>query len=104
MFNRIAMVGLVAMGLGACSTETRTVVVAEDVCSSAYGFRVSSSEYRLCRDREAAARRAGRMSPSYGEARVVADSQAACQSYGLHPYSDRYERCVRAEHDARMPG
>src|SRR5258708_20775782 len=99
MFPRIALVGLVAMGMGACATETRTVVVAEDVCSTAYGFRVSSPEYRLCRDREAAARRAGRMSPSYGEAPLVADSQAACQSYGLHPHSHRYQRSVPAEPD-----
>ncbi len=103
MFNRIALAGLVALGLAGCATETRTVVVVEDACS-AYGFRTGTPEYLLCRDREAAARRSGRMSPSYAEARIVADSQAACQSYGLHPYSDRYERCVRAEHAARQPG
>ncbi len=101
MLHRWALVGLV-LGLAACATETRTVVVENDVCSN-YGFRVGSPEYRLCRDREAEARHAGRMSPSYAEARIVADSQAACQSYGLHPYSDAYERCVRYEHEARRP-
>ena len=102
MRYRIAVAGLVALGLAGCVTETRTVVAADDVCST-YGFKVSSSEYRLCRDREAEARRYGRASPSYAEARIVADSQAACQSYGLHPYSDRYEDCVRNEHAARRP-
>ena len=102
MRYRIAFAGLLALGLAGCVTETRTVVAADDVCLT-YGFKVSSPEYRLCRDRETAARREGRASPSYAEARIVADSQAACQSYGLHPYSDRYEECVRNEHAARQP-
>jgi hypothetical protein len=102
MRYRIALAGLLVLGLAGCVTETRTVVAADDICST-YGFKVSSPEYRLCRDREVAARREGRVSPSYAEARIVADSQAACQSYGLHPYSDRYEECVRHEHEARRP-
>jgi hypothetical protein len=102
MRYRIALAGLLVLGLAGCVTETRTVVAADDICST-YGFKVSSPEYRLCRDREAEARRQGRVSPSYAEARIVADSQAACQSYGLHPYSDRYEECVRNEHVARRP-
>ena len=102
MSCRIALVGLLALGLAGCVTETRTVVAADDACS-VYGFKVSSPEYRLCRDREAEARRYGRATPSYAEARIVADSQGACQSYGLHPYSDRYEECVRREHEARRP-
>jgi hypothetical protein len=102
MRDRFALAGLLALGLAGCVTETRTVVAADDICST-YGFKVSSPEYRLCRDREAEARRQGRVSPSYAEARIVADSQAACQSYGLHPYSDRYEECVRNEHAARRP-
>ncbi len=102
MFYRLALAGVVALAMSACATETRTYVVENDVCAD-YGFKVSSPEYRLCRDREASARRSGRMSPSYAEARIVADSRAACQSYGLHPYSDAFERCVRYEHDARRP-
>jgi len=102
MSYRIALAGILMLGLTGCVTETRTVIAADDVCST-YGFKVSSPEYRLCRDRETEARRQGRASPSYAEARVVADSQAACQSYGLHPYSDRYEECVRHEHEARRP-
>jgi hypothetical protein len=99
----IALAALVALGLAGCVSETRTVVASDDVCFTAYGFKVSSPEYRLCRDREAEARRQGRATPSYTEARIVADAQAACQSYGLHPYSDRYEQCVRNEHEARRP-
>ena len=103
MLNRLALAGVVALAVSACATQTRTYVVENDVCADAYGFKVSSPEYRLCRDREAASRRGGRVSPSYAEARIVADSRAACQSYGLHPYSDAFERCVRYEHDARRP-
>jgi hypothetical protein len=99
---RIGFAAVVAFGVAACVSETRTVVATEDVCYT-YGFKVSSPEYRLCRDREAAARRQGRATPSYAEARIVGDAQAACQSYGLHPYSDRYEDCVRREHEARRP-
>jgi hypothetical protein len=102
MRYHIVLAGLLALGLAGCVTETRTVVAADDICST-YGFKVSSPEYRLCRDRESEARHRGRVSPSYAEARIVADSQAACQSYGLHPYSDRYEECVRNEHAARRP-
>lgn len=102
MLIRLTVVG-VAFGLAACTMETRTVVAERDVCFDDYGFKVSSPEYRLCRDREAEARRAGHMSPSYAEAQIVADSQAACQSYGLHPYSEAYEHCVRNEHEARRP-
>ena len=99
----IALAGVVALSVGACVSETRTVVATDDVCFTSYGFKVSSPEYRLCRDREAEARRQGRVTPSYAEARIVADAQAACQSYGLHPYSDRYEECVRREHEVRRP-
>jgi hypothetical protein len=103
MSYRIALAVVAALGLAGCVSETRTVVASDDVCFTAYGFKVSSPEYRLCRDREAEARRQGRTTPSYSEARIVADAQAACQSYGLHPYSDRYEQCVRNEHEARRP-
>jgi hypothetical protein len=102
MFNRLALAALIGLGMAGCATETRTVVVENDVCST-YGFKVSSPEYRLCRDRQAEARRAGRVSPSYAEAAIVADSRAACQSYGLHPYSDAFEHCVRDEHERRRP-
>lgn len=102
MLNRVALAGLIALGMSACATETRTYVVAEDVCFD-YGFRVGTPEYRLCRDREAAARHYGRAPYNYAEARIVADSRDACASYGLHPYSEAFERCVLDEHEARRP-
>src|SRR5260370_36063878 len=102
MLNRIALAGLVALGLAGCVTETRTVVAADDVCST-YGFKVSSPEYRLCRDREAAGHRSGRASPSYAEARIVADTQAACQSYGRTPYWDDSEEFVRQRNGGSRP-
>ncbi len=49
--------------------------------------------------------RAGRLSRSdYTQARVVADSQEACSSYGLSRGSERYERCVQRETAYRTPG
>ena len=49
--------------------------------------------------------RAGRLSRSdYTQARVVADSQEACSSYGLSRGSQRYERCVQRETVYRTPG
>lgn len=102
MIGRILMVGAVAAALGACATETRTVV-AEDVCST-YGFAVNSPEYRRCQSREADARRSGRMSAGTNQTQLVADARAACQSYGIAPYTERYERCVRNEVAYRAPG
>jgi hypothetical protein len=102
MNNRLVLSAVLAAGLGACATETKVVAVEEDACWT-YGFRVGSPEYRLCRDREAAARRTGRVRYGYSEAMIAADAQAACQSYGLTPYTDRYDRCVRYEYAARQP-
>jgi hypothetical protein len=97
MVTRTALSALVLASVGACTAETRVVRVEEDACAT-YGFRVGSPEYHLCRDREAAGRRAG---VSYSQAAAVADARAACQSYGLTPYSDRYDACVRQEYAAR---
>jgi hypothetical protein len=75
----------------------------EDACTS-YGYSPGTEAYRLCFEREARYRRAGRMTRAdYTHARVVAASQDACQSYGLRPGSDRYERCVQREVAHRMP-
>jgi hypothetical protein len=102
MFNRIVLAALVATGLVACTTETRTVVVEEDTCSTS-GFRVGTPEYRLCKERVSTARSYGRAGAAYDEARVIAASQAACDSYGLTRYSERYDQCVRDEYAARGP-
>src|SRR5258708_8569572 len=63
MRYRIALVGLLALGVAGCVTETRTVIAADGVCAT-YGFKVSSPEYRLFRDRETDVRPAGRDSPT----------------------------------------
>ena len=52
--------------------------------------------YRICAEREAAARSRGRMAAGYAEARMAADAQEACLSYGLVRGTDRYDRCVSA--------
>ena len=102
---RLALVLLAGALAAACTAETRTVVVppADDACT-AYGYLPGSEGYRICAEREAAARRRGRMAAGYAEAVIAADAQEACLSYGLTRGSDRYERCLRREINYRRPG
>ena len=90
----------------ACTvTETRTAVVPAPTSDSCgyYGYAPGSEAYRLCVEREAAARRRGRMAAGYAEARITADAQEACLSYGLVRGSDRYDRCMQREISYRRP-
>lgn len=89
----ISMVGVAAAMLGACSVETRTVA-GEDVCAS-YGLSIDSSEYRKCRDRE------GKSGRGYTPEQLMTASRSACQSYGIAPYTEPFERCVRNEYAYR---
>jgi hypothetical protein len=89
----------------ACSyTETRTVAAPADDSCTVYGYTPGTNAYNICVEREAAARRRGRMAADYAEARIVADSQDACLSYGLVRGTDRYDRCVQREIAYRRPG
>ena len=67
-------------------------------------MRAGTEGYRICVEREAAARHRGRMAANYAEARMAADAQEACLSYGLVRGSDRYDRCVQREIDLPPPG
>jgi len=84
MSYRLCAVLVAGVLAAACShTETRTVVVpapVDDSCTY-YGYVPGTEAYRICAEREAAARRRGRMQASYAEAAIVADSQEACSSY-----------------------
>jgi hypothetical protein len=51
--------------------------------------------------RERAARAGGRVSADYAEVNLTRDAQDACYSYGLQPRTDRFDRCVGREVDAR---
>jgi hypothetical protein len=90
----------------ACSTtERRTVVVptpVDDSCTS-YGYAPGTEAYRICVDRERAARARGRMNATYARERIISDSQEACSSYGLVRGTERYERCVQREVNYRSP-
>jgi len=90
----------------ACTTtETRTVVTpapVDDSCTY-YGYAPGTEAYRVCVEREAAARHRGRMARTYARDRIVADSQDACSSYGLARGTDRYDRCVQREINYRNP-
>ncbi len=107
MSYRGLCVVLIAGALAAaCSTtERRTVVVpapVDDSCTY-YGYAPGTEAYRICVDRERAARARGRMAATYARERIIADSQEACSSYGLVRGTDRYERCVQREVSYRSP-
>lgn len=100
--RQVIVLGLV-LAAGACAVEQKTVVVPEDPCTR-YGFTASSADYARCQARLAEQRRLGRVAVTYGEARIVADSQAACNSYGIPRGSAQYDRCLQDEFAARRPG
>jgi hypothetical protein len=102
MLHRFCLALLVGLLATACSSETRTVVVPADTCTS-YGYTPGTEAYRICAEREAAARQRGRMAVSYGETRILADAQDACASYGLISGSASYESCVAREVTLRRP-
>jgi hypothetical protein len=103
---RLAIVVLAGALAAACTVqETRTVVPAapvNDACA-AYGYAPGTEGYRICAEREAAARSRGRMNAGYAEARIASDAQEACLSYGLTRGNDRFDRCVQREINARRP-
>ncbi len=98
----LAVVSAVALAAACSYTETRTVAAADDSCT-VYGYTPGTTAYNICVEREAAARRRGRMAADYAEARIVTDSQDACISYGLVRGTDRYDRCVQREIAYRRP-
>jgi len=106
MSGRLLIVILAGALAAACShTETRTVVVpapTEDACV-VYGYQTGTQAYAICVEREAAARRRGRMAAGYAEAQMMLDSQEACESYGLIRGTPRYDRCVQREINYRRP-
>ena len=105
---RLALIGIslfVGLAAAACTVhETRTVVAPADDSCTAYGYVRGTEGYRICAEREAAARARGRMAVGYAEARMAADAQEACLSYGLVRGTDRYDRCVSREITYRRPG
>jgi len=102
---RLAIVVLAGALAASCTaTETRTVVVPADDACSAYGYAHGTEGYRICAEREAAARRRGRMAAGYAQAMIAADAQEACLSYGLVRGTERYERCMQREVNYRRPG
>jgi hypothetical protein len=104
MIRQFLVMGFVAFGAAACATEHRTqVVVAEDACTR-YGFTALTAHYVRCRDQLAVHRRGGRVAIGYDHARITADAQAACESYGVPRGTAIFDRCVQDEFAARRPG
>ena len=103
MMKHTIVLGLVALAAGACATEHRTVVVASDDACTRYGFTASTSDYIRCQRLIAEQRRIV-VVPGYSDSQRMADSQAACISYGVPRGSASYDRCVQDEFAARRPG
>ena len=105
-FRRLCVVGAIGLIAAACShTETRTVVVptpVDDSCTT-YGYVPGTEAYRICVEREAAARRRGRMAAGYAEAQITLDAQDACTSYGLVRGTGSFDRCMQREIAYRRP-
>ena len=103
MLKHVMVLGLAVLAIGACATEHRTVVVAPDDACTRYGFTASSTDYVRCQQMIAEQRRI-RIVPGYSQAQMMADSQAACASYGVPRPSAQFDRCVQDEFAARRPG
>lgn len=106
-YGALCVVLVVAALAAACTyrEETRTVAVptpVDDSCTY-YGYQPGTDAYRICVEREAAARRRGRMDAAYAHEQIVADSQDACVSYGLIHGTGSYDRCVQREVGYRSP-
>lgn len=99
---------IVACGLAAaCSIgDTRPIdgpaTTNEGACVS-YGFAPGTTPYTTCVQREADARRRGRMSPDYNETLIARDAQEDCAAYGLVRGTTTYELCVQREISYRRP-
>jgi hypothetical protein len=99
------VVGLVALVTAAsCATEHRTVVVASGDACTRYGFTASTDDYIRCQRLIAERRRMGRVAVGYSDSQIMADSQAACASYGVPRGTANFDRCVQDEFAARRPG
>jgi hypothetical protein len=104
MVKQALLLGLIALGASACATEHRTVVVTSNDACTRYGFTASTDDYIRCQRMIAEQRRARRAAAGYSDAQIMADSQAACASYGIPQPSANFDRCVQDEFAARRPG
>ncbi len=71
MLKHAIVIGLLALGVGACATEHRTVVVASDDACTRYGFTASTADYVRCQQLIAQPRLV-RIVPEYPQARILA--------------------------------
>jgi hypothetical protein len=99
----LAVLSVAALATACTYSETRTVAAAPDDSCTVYGYAPGTTAYNVCVEREAAARRRGRVAADYAEARLVGDSQDACLSYGLVRGTASYDRCVQREITYRRP-
>ena len=69
-----------------------------------YGGTVTTADFVRCQDQLAAQRRARRVALGYDSARLIADAQAACESYRVPRATPNFDTCVQEEFPARRPG
>jgi hypothetical protein len=80
-----------------------TVGAADEACSR-YGFTAASVDYVRCQEQVELARRSSRVAVDDTEAQLVAESDAACEAYGVPRRTSLFDRCMRDEFAARRPG
>ena len=101
MFHRLLLAVSACSLAAACSSDDRqsavpTGVSNESACTS-YGFVPGTTRYTICVQREAEARRRGRLGPEYDQVLIARDAREDCTSYGLVSGSAAFERCVQQE-------
>jgi hypothetical protein len=71
--------------------------------SVSYGFVPGTTPYTTCVQREAEARRRGRLGPNYDETLIARDAQEDCASYGVTRGTPVFQQCVQREISYRRP-
>ncbi|SRR6266567_4014800 len=107
MFHRLLLALSACSLAAACSAGdaqpvARKVTSNESACAS-YGLVPGTTAYTICVQREAEARRRGRLGPDYDQILIARDARDDCASYGLASGTPPFERCVQREISYRHP-
>jgi hypothetical protein len=87
MFHRLLLAVSACSLAAACSSDDRQSAVPTG----------ASNESACTVQREAEARRRGRLGPEYDQVLIARDAREDCTSYGLVSGSAAFERCVQQE-------
>jgi hypothetical protein len=67
------------------------------------GLLLGTTPYTTCVQREAEARRRGRLGPNYDETLIARDAQEDCAAYGVERGTPVFQQCVQREISYRRP-